>query len=209
MNNYFKTDNWLEIVSRCKNRTALKRYDVGDTKKITLKNGDEVELVIIGKEHDLLQNDKKSVLTIAFNKCLSPDYKLDCSDKLVDWSSCDFRNINCKQIIELFPYSLANSIKEVVKHSVRDGKDIYTLDSLWLLSKRELTGVGLNEGDQYEYYKENSIKSVRCTYDTPVTYYTRSLQSFDDKNFYYVNEQGKIDYGKSFINRCALIAFCM
>ena len=209
MSNYFRTDNWLDIISRCKDRTALKRYDIGDTKNITLKNGDELELVIIGKEHDLLQNNKKSTFTISFSKCLSPDYKLDCSDKLVDWSNCDFRNINCKQIIDLFPYSISNSMKEVVKHSIRDEKDIYTYDLLWLLSKRELVGVGPNEGNQYEYYKENTLKKVRCTLNTPVTYHTRSLQSFDDKSFYYVNEQGEIDYGKSYINRCALLAFCI
>lgn len=158
----FETMSWKEIKSLAESGSATKYLSVGDTKKILLTSGEQIELVLIGINHDIKTNGNKNGLTFYMSNILSTQYPM--GESATCWSDSDIRNTYLPRIFETLPNELRQNISEVKK--ITNG--VETTDKLFLLSYQELMGTqkgkysGVDivvgeEGKQYEYFANSKI----------------------------------------------------
>lgn len=163
---------WQQIKYVSNEKIAEQYFKVGDTKKITLTNGMELELVIVGFNHDDLSSGSgKANITFAMKNTIS-DFKakmVETNTNIGGWENSYMRNTIMPYIMELLPIDLKKVISEVSKKSSSGGKNqtiVTTNDKLWLFSLAEVTfdadssGYVLQgEGSRYEYYQQNDENS--------------------------------------------------
>ena len=159
----------------------------GDTRRIKLKNGEFIDLVLIGSNHDDLVNPingiTKAAFTVQTKNCLETKMRMfDSYDdpKFSLWGNSDIRNYLNTEFYQNLPDELQSMIKTVMKVTYRYSykpkfgpyysESTTTKEAAFLLSEMEVYGTQAlgsesdwgrgEDGTQYEYYKtaSNRIK---------------------------------------------------
>ena len=111
----FAKDSWDKITANSA------RYNVGDKRIEELTTGEEITLVILGKNHDdLADGSGKAKLSIGMDNLLLKPYVMHSTYSSADfsgWKYTDIRNISLQEIFTQLPAELQNSIKKVSKIS--------------------------------------------------------------------------------------------
>lgn len=174
-------------------------WNLGDTIPITLTTGEEIEMRIIGFNHDDKSDGTgKAGITLDMVNCLKDKYKLNNTYYTTGgFPQCTFNTTTRPLIKATIPEEWQNVIKNVDKKSANGAYTnfsavVTTSQDLFLLSEIELFGKvlraqgGANEGVVYEYWNgktaEDRIKVVEG--DTSTSHYW-ALRSASNQNAYY------------------------
>ena len=207
--------SWETIAEKSADGTASQLWKVGDEKILTLNDGSQVPVVIVGFNHDDLSDGSgKAGITFAFAKGVHTYYKLISNYGWNEENSIqEFLpqyNIQ-KYMNENLPVELVNHIKTVKKkwYNPKDTTIWETNnDTLWLFSCCEigLTEYSNNlsgEGEPYEYFtagKEelNTAYEELIRYNLdgePIKWYLRTTNNkYTNTILYYiyVDSKGKL-----------------
>lgn len=173
------------------------RLDGTQEKTVTLSNGVETSVHIIGFNHDIRGDGvKKAGITFAFADSVAAYSMNESPSNDGGWKYSEMRSWLNEDFISLLPTDLLDVIVPVIKQTNNAGQAhdagcvTPTLDALWLLSVTEclgdvwtggenayLGGIAGAEGDQYEVYANldihasspegNSILERRCLVEYP------------------------------------------
>lgn len=147
--------SWEEINELSQNGLAKSKFSVGESKKITLSNGEVVTATIVGFNHDTLASgDGIAGITFAVT-----DYNHKSAWDGLWWYDSIIRTTALPSIYNSMPSNVKSYIKPVKKLSVV-GYDIEpfriseTTDTLWLFSSQEVAG-SWDDGKEYKYMLRN------------------------------------------------------
>lgn len=152
----FAEASWEEISFCSQHNEIPSTWNVGDTKTIQLTTGENVELVILGFNHD-----DGAGITLGMKNCLNTTYPMnDSSTTTGGWKNSVMRTSTMNTLFNLLPADLQNVIVTVSKKTSADG-ELTTIDTtqdkLFLFSEVEVYGATsesvAGEGNQYEYFK--------------------------------------------------------
>lgn len=213
-------------------------WRLGDTLRIPLSYGENIEVRIIGINHDTLSSDHTTKAGITFDMTHIP-YLLDVCDGINTTSTnaggypaSNMRNNIIPQFKTYFPQEWQDVIKFVDKKSANGGGANYTQtvtssEDLFILSEIELTGDGTNaqdgenEGTVYEYWNGRPMNDRAKKWDADEDgipeaediYWLRSASLNSTENFRYVsgagNLAGAIADASATGTCCASVAFCV
>ena len=204
-------------------------WSVGDTKDITLSNNEEIQVRIIGFNHDTLSSDhsSKAGITLQMVNCLATRYGMNSSDTNAGgWNASVMRTSTLPTIKALLPSDLQSVIKLVDKKAANGGSSNYSAtvtssDDLFLLAEIEIFGSvsyaqdGSNEGTQYAYWASHNQASDRIKYydnagsQTATDWWERSSRSGNTGRFCYVNYYGGASSNYASYTRGVSFALCI
>lgn len=166
-------------------------------KRIMLKDGSEVTLDIIGKNHDVDENGNKTNLTLCFHDIYTrKEINYTCTN-YGGWTCCKLRKWLNEEFFDLLPGWIQKKIVPVVKKTSEDGKIVETVDKIFIPSEIEVFGKTKyskeGEGEQYEFFKDwhNRIKEWKAE-EYLVWYWLRSPRSDECYGFCTVNSNGDL-----------------
>lgn len=215
------------------------RWSLGDTKNITLSNGETISVRIIGFNHDTLSSDhtSKAGITLQMVDCLATRYPMNSSSTNAGgWNTTKMRTETFPTIKGLLPSDLQSLIKLVDKTTANGGgsgtidvhggnysEDITTQDDLFLLSGIEIFGSGSsygysqssNEGAQYEYWVNHNTNADRIKYydnagsRTATYWWERSSRYYGTSDFCIVSTSGNATNASAGNSRGVAFGFCI
>ena len=156
--------SWEVIKNICDAGAAEIFFHVGQIKTISLKNGKDIMVRIIGINHDVDKNGAPCPLTWeTVNLWEDPRaMNANCSNK-GGWEDSDMRKWLLNNVLELFPDELSTVICNTIKSTTAGGtsdKMVKTADKLFLLSEQEVFGRQIyskgNEGHWYDWYRQEN-----------------------------------------------------
>jgi|GEM_PF-2873368 len=144
-------------------------YSIGDTKTITLTNGEQITLEIWGFNHDDKSDGSgKAGITFGMRDLMNvPLRRINPTNtNATGWASSEMRTHTLPNIIfPLLPADLQNVVKSVAKETTAGNESldiVKTSDVLFLFSEREIRGINqapldanIIEGEQYQYWRIN------------------------------------------------------
>lgn len=207
-------------------------WNIGDTINITLKNSEQIQMRIIGINHDTLSSDhtSKAGLTLQMVNCLATLYRMnDSNTNAGGWQSSKMKVTTMPTLLALLPDEWQAVIKTVDKKSANGGSLNYsatvtTSENLFLLAGVEIFGSsdsygyaqdGANEGTQYAYWASHNTANDRIkNYDnagTPTATYwwERSSSSGDTNYFCAVDIGGSAKVYSASVSRGVAFGFCV
>lgn len=157
-------------------------WKIGDTKDFVLSTGENIQVRIIGVNHDDKSDGSgKAGLTLQMTHCLKtqyPNYNASSNNNNQGWDATTLKNTILPEIITTMPLDLQNAIKSVNKLYSKGGystsKVSTSVDNLFLLSGIELFETDQydlimnfsGEGNQYEYWSNAEISDTIMYIDT-------------------------------------------
>lgn len=213
-------------------------WKVGDSKRIELKNGEFVDLVLIGNNHDDLVTSvngvTKAAFTVQTRDCLETKMRMfDSYDdpKFSSWNESEIRKYLNTAFKSLLSDELQSLIKTIRKVTYRYGytgtyasyrDSTISEDDVFLLSEMEVYGAQTldvstwgsgSDGTQYEYYKtaSNRIKYLGICGISARAWWLRSsiVGGTGYSLFRRVNSNGNVDYGIANYTHGLAPAFCI
>ena len=204
-------------------------WSVGDTKDITLSNNEEIQVRIIGFNHDTLSSDhtSKAGITLQMVNCLSTRYPMNSSNTNAGgWNASQMRTSTLPTIKALLSSDLQSVIKFVDKKAANGGDTNYSAtitssDDLFLLAEIEIFGSvsyaqdGINEGTQYAYWASHNQASDRIKYydnagsQTATYWWERSSYGSYSSTFCGVDSGGGASTNPASGSRGVSFAFCV
>ena len=172
----------------------VKRYNLvdadgklrGDTKAITLTDGTESHVRILGFRHDDLTSAGKAGISFEFSDVPATHQMNSTATNAGGWENCDMRRWLDADFFNALPHDLRKCIEAVDKKTNNTGfvglEDTSvvtaTSDKLWLLSMREVYGAFSGqsgeiptypaiydaEGSQYQLYADQGVTSSSYSY---------------------------------------------
>lgn len=119
---------WEKVLELSNNDEASKFFEVGDEVYETLKSGEEIVLVVVGK--DMYQ---EGDVIFGLKDCLKDEYAMnESATNAGGWKASCMRRYLREQILPLLPYDLRACIKPRCIDS--------EYDDLWLFSEMEVFG---------------------------------------------------------------------
>ena len=213
-------------------------WKYGDTRRIKLKNGEFIDLVLIGNNHDDLvtyvNGVTKAAFTVQTRDCLETKMRMfDSYDdpKFSSWSESEIRKYLNTEFKSLLSDELQSLIKTIRKVTYRYGYtktyssyrgSTISEDDVFLLSEMEVYGAQTldvstwgsgSDGTQYEYYKtaSNRIKYLGIDGTLARAWWLRSsiVGGTGYSLFRRVNSNGNVDYGIANYTHGLAPAFCI
>lgn len=207
-------------------------WNLGDTIPITLSSGENIEMQIIGINHDTLSSDhtSKAGLTLQMKECLATAYSMNSTNTNAGgYAASIMKTETLPTIKALLPQEWQDVIKLVDKKSANGGSSNYsatvtTSENLFLLAGVEIFGSdssygyaqdGANEGTQYAYWASHNTANDRIKYydnaGTPITIYwwERSCSCFSTSYFCLVSSYGIGSDNIANSSRGVSFAFCI
>lgn len=148
-------------------------WNIGDTIPIVLSTGENIEMRIIGFNHDDKSDGSgKAGITLEMVDCLATTYAMQVSNTNAGgYRGSIVRNQTLPTVKVLLPQEWQDVIKFVDKKSANGGGPNYSAiatssEDLFLLSGKEVFGTGNgcqngdDEGEWYEYYEINANSTV-------------------------------------------------
>ena len=201
-------------------------WKIGDTISYQLTTGENVEMRIIGFNHDDRSGGLgKAGITLEMVDCLNTKYTM--GNPTNGWIGSTMRTTTLPAIKQTLPVEWQNIIKTVVKKTFyipswgEYNNYTTTDDELFLIAVRELSGtrasssyVGQdNENEQYEYWTQFDITAealparIKKVNGTASLWHTRS-GGYKPNGETEVQENGKL-YGNSDGSKGVSFAFCI
>jgi len=163
--------SWEEISMYAQSGMAERVFVPGDTKKITLKDGSEINVRIIDFNHDEDESGQKIPISFESVETLNEDQVMNdsCSNK-GGWEKSKLRSFLNTTILAMLPDDLRAVIKPCVKLTRTSGASNAslgkTLDHIFVLSEQEIFGrkiySGGNEGHWYDWYRQENTEYGKC-----------------------------------------------
>ena len=213
--------SWSNL-SKLSNLNKCKKYfNIGDTKSMTLTNGETYNAEIIGFNHDnLADGTGKAGITFQFKELITTKHVINTEQTNVGgWEMSEIRIYVNNDVFTLLPTDLQDKIKEVVKLSDAGNMDTTTLvettDKLFLLSLEEVRLSSpynvYNVAGQGKKYKKFTNKSSRVKYlsGSATCWWLRSTSTSIAGFFFYVTTDGSDDYSYGYIPDGIAPAFCI
>ena len=202
------------------------------TKSVTLTNGAEISVQIVGFAHDDKSDGSgKAGITFMFTDAIAELSMNSDNDNTGGWESSSLRSWLSSEGIELLPEDLQDVIVAVDKSTNNVGETddassvSTTSDELWLFSYAELVGKSnasyaaiLNaEGSQYQLFSDcgvtynDSNDILTMTYQSGSSlWWQRSSDPDSSRYFMYVYTDGNPDYTTSASGSYAVVpGFCI
>lgn len=213
----FSEMTWADIQTVCKAGKASEYWSIGDTKPL----GDSGHSVcIIGFDHDTPADTdaygrSKAGITVETVLCMDGTIQMNNSASTTGgWESCAAR----KNVISGIPaeYGLESYIVPVIKLCSTGGstsgqtiKEV--IDSAFILSEVEVHGTTLyslvGEGEQYEWYMDNS--AVKGTSDSSDGIIRLTRSPYNTRYYACVTANGNSYYYSANTRRKYSFAFCI
>ena len=240
----WKDGSWEDIANMIEAHYAgdiniVDYWKCEDTRRIELKNGEFIDLVLIDNNHDDLVNPingiRKAVFTVQTKNCLNT--KMCMFDSYDDpkfslWSNSDIRNYLNTEFYQNLPDELQSLIKTVMKVTYRYAYkpkfgpyyrgSTTTEEAVFLLSEMEVYGTqeldastfgSGSDGTQYEYYKTASKRIKYLGIDGTIAkdWWLRSsiVDGGRYSRFRGVNRSGSVDYDIVSNTYGVVPAFCI
>lgn len=205
-----------EIQAIAKSGMANQYWAIGDYHKITMKDGEEIEVAIADFNHDITPGGVTIPVTLVMKDCFKTKRVMNKSNtNLGGWASSNFRTSTLPSILSNFPDEWQN-IMTTAQKKTSQGYNSPTIgtsdDKAWLLSEIELSGSNsgslAGEGTQYPIFTDNAsrIKHVNGAADN---YFTRSPAYAYDQDFCYVLASGSISHGVAGNTFGVPLGFCV
>lgn len=142
------------------NGTRQVWFNLGDTKKVTLTDGEELIFKIYDFNHDDKVSGGKSPFTFGLDRLTKNSHYLIKST--AEWKNSYMRNTVLPLYYDKMPSDLKGYIEEVIKYTVESCKSsaiIETPGKLWLLSRREVAGsTYAQEGTLYPIFSDDASR---------------------------------------------------
>lgn len=203
-------DNWYDIANNVENGTYKEKYPIGILHRFTLNYEDgkteEVDVELIGYDHDITEDGKTCGLTFMLKNVLKNTYYMSNDSKYnnVSWKDSNMRKYLNDKILPALPKQLTDVIVPVVKTTFAGTttKTINTVDSIWLPSIHEMSYEHKDyypEGRTYEMFitKDSETvfdvnkRRVKLNYNnTPIIYWLRSPVTTDMVKYWSVGYDG-------------------
>ncbi len=211
------TDSWSEIFAAEQDGTYLSKYNIGDTKMITVSsNGtdtDRLLMEIVAFDADTLANENGTAKITWVCKHRYVAHAMNSSSSNTGgWASCEMRTWLRETIYPTIPSEIRSGIKEVVKtYSVYNGSEMETQsvnDTIWIPSLREKGRSDTNAEDSGPAYSQGmGSKGYYNTPDSTGSWWLRTSYS-NISQFYYVNYIGNISNSSATTNSTVVFGFC-
>lgn len=209
--------SWATIKQLCDSRMVSQLFSVGDTKAVTLKNGDEINLRIIGMYHDV--DPYGQPIPITWELCdLWPErfYMNKSGTNKGSWEDTDMREWLHSKVRSMLPDELGQIIVPAMKLT-RDGGNgedmIETRDALFLLSEQEIFGRKIyskgGEGRWYEWYRQENVSYAKKYPDGSFGWrWERAPDGSSSAGFCYVNSNGNANSYDASSSNGVSFGFC-
>lgn len=162
---------WEEIAMYARSGMAERVFDKGDTKKIVMKDGSEINVRIIALNHDEDEDGRKIPISFESVETLNEDHVMNdsCSNK-GGWEKSKLRSFLNTTLLAMLPDDLRAVIKPCVKVTRISGESNAplgkTIDHIFVLSEQEVFGrkiySGGNEGHWYDWYRQENNEYGKC-----------------------------------------------
>lgn len=210
--------SWEFIKNICDAGAAKMFFHVGQTKTITLKNGKDIMVRIIGINHDVDKNGASCPLTWETVNLWEGRQVMNakCSNK-GGWEDSGMRKWLADYVLELLPDELSIVLCNTIKSTTAGGtsdKMVETVDKLFLLSEQEVFGRQIyskgNEGHWYDWYRlENVSYGKKYPGGECGWRWLRSPNGSNGTSFCYVNRSGIADYTNAGNSYGVSFGFCI
>ncbi len=209
--------DWQKVITASEDGTYKESYNIGDTLELDLGEEGTITMELVAMDADeLADGSGKAHMTWIAKDLLNTEHAMNATvTNKGDWPDSEMRGWLREDVLPMFPQAVRDNIKEVTKYSYSysDRGTISSTDSIWIPSRREITGAeNTNEDEGTEYtdaYPDDDSRKKRHT-DTPDLswWWLRSASggyggSFD--NFY---DGGSVDSNADYEGGVA-IGFCL
>ena len=165
-----------------KKGVEIEFFSVGDTRSVTLTNGQEVMIRIIGIEYDNLKTSGKAALTCDFEEVLQTGSSTTYGSP-TNYATSGFRSV-VKDIVSLLPNDLLTLVVPVKKES---HGNVVTSDKVWVFSFEETY-----DPNGYPIFTDNASR-IRMNQDGSATSW--GLREYNsDSTWYAIVDSGTFVY---------------
>lgn len=182
-------DNTWEDLKRASNEGILHS---GDRIDITLKNGEDVTLVV--------GMDEKGNMFFSTQDCLRDEHRMNnAATNRGGWEATEMRRYLNEDVFALFPDELQAVIRPTTIVQIVDGKRVETQDKLFLFSATQVFGSGSYsenepEDTQLDIFRREKDRVKECNAHGTWFWWLRSANSSSINNFCYANYGGNRSY---------------
>ena len=205
-------------------------WNIGDTISYQLTTGENIEMRIIGFNHDDKSDGTgKAGITLQMVECLATRYPMNrTSTNAGGYAASKMKTETLPTLKALLPQEWQDVIKLVDKKSANGGSTNYSetltlSEDLFLFAEIEIFGTtsyaqdGANEGSVYEYWNGKTAADRIKKYDTDADgvadtttiWWLRSARSTSAGYFCGVNSSGSIGIGSAYGSRGVAFGFCI
>lgn len=214
----FQDVSWTEVIALINLGYVPDSWEIGDKKRITLRNGDSINTEIIGKNRESIVGGGTASLVFDFVDC----YKVRAmnynkSSNFGGWGGTNIRDYCNHVFFDQFPDDLKKVIKKVTKKTSRGNgyAEISTTeDYLWLLSATEVfPNVNKQhspggEGELFPIFTDN-VSRIKRLNDKRHSWFLRSPFPEDSEHYDYITDYGNISYGEATRDLGVVVGFCL
>lgn len=217
---------WAEINEIACSGLAPTKFKVGDTKTVTLTDGQKVTVRIIGFDHDQELYGSKKIAKITFEMVdlLLTTYQMGGNSSKYGFSNSTVKTqMSSGSIYNNIPQEIKNITLYVAKKCISSKYDTNvgsTGATFFILSESEICGttnaIYASTGVQYEYYKNNNNAQSRIKKSNGVAtkywlrdaaYYTKVSGVSEPVTI--INEEGNVSYIDRTYYAGVAVAFCI
>jgi hypothetical protein len=205
-----------EIQAIVKSGMASQYWSIGDYHKITMTDGEEIEVAIADFNHDVTPGGVTIPVTLVMKNCFKATRVMNNSNTNVGgWTNSNFRTSTLPSILSNFPDEWQN-IMTTAQKKTSQGNYSATIvtsdDKVWLLSTVELTGASspghAGEGTLYPIFTDDASRIKRVN-NAANQYWTRSPASNSNQDFCYVTTIGNVTHGLAGAVSGISLGFCV
>lgn len=205
-----------EIQAIAKSGMASQYWAVGDYHKITMKDGEEIEVAIADFNHDVTPGGVTIPVTLLMKNCFKATRVMNNSNTNAGgWTNSNLRTSTLPSILSNFPDEWQNIMTTAQKKTAQ-GNNSATIvtsdDKAWLLSPIELTGASspsyAGEGTLYPIFTDNASRIKRVN-NVANNYWTRSPAASYNQDFCFVNTAGALEHGVAGYTMGICLGFCV
>lgn len=205
-----------EIQAIAKSGMASQYWAIGDYHKITMTDGEEIEVAIADFNHDVTPGGVTIPVTLVMKNCFKATRVMNNSNINVGgWTNSNFRTSTLPSILSNFPDEWQNIMTTAQKKTAQ-GNNSATIvtsdDKVWLLSTVELTGASsigyAGEGTLYPIFTDNASRIKRVN-NVANNYWTRSPVSSNNQEFCFVNTAGAVERSVAANTMGIPLGFCV
>ena len=195
---------WAQVGEWSDRHEASKHFEIGDEISDTLKNGEEVVFVVVGK--DVYQ---PGDVIFSLKDCLKDTHDMNTEwTNAGGWTASGMRQYLNTEVVELLP----DDLRAIIKPRALQGG----FDSLWLFSEMEIFGdedwteKDADRGVQMPYFKRKGSRVKGLGKDGPAyAWWERSPCASTSDYFCIVNSDGNAVYNSANYSYGVAFGFCV
>mgnify|MGYP007054413147 CR=1 FL=1 len=189
-------------------------WSVGDYHKITMTDGEEIEVAIADFNHDTKSNGEIAPLTLVMRNCFNTKRTQD-AHYGIGWANTIFRTSTIPSILGTFPsdwQSIMTPVKKKTANTQNSSILTETTDTLWLLSQIEVFGDSTQspagEGTVYPVFSDDASRK-KTVKNVASPWFLRSFYGPDQGYKCSVGDAGNRGYQRVDENSGICLGFCI